>query len=110
MTSDRHQLWHTDREYEYDGAVWLPYFLDIFLTILWEIVISVYEFYMLKSNIDVFFVTSFLCSLKFLLFQRIEYPKGCLCKTNEIFLWLSFCERPYIYDIFLKKIDSFNIS
>ena len=28
---------------------------------------------MLKSNIDVFFVTSFLCSLKFLLFHRIEY-------------------------------------
>ena len=34
---------------------------------------------MLKSNIDVFFVTSFLCSLKFLLFHRIEYPKRCLC-------------------------------
>ena len=28
MTSDRHQIWHTDREYEYDGAVWLPYLLD----------------------------------------------------------------------------------
>ena len=28
-----------------------------------------------KSNIDVFFVTSFLCSLEFLLFHRIEYPK-----------------------------------
>ena len=27
---------------------------------------------MLKSNIDVFLVTSFLCSLKFLLFHRIE--------------------------------------
>ena len=35
-------------------------------------------FCMLKSNIDVFFVTSFLCSLKFLLFHRIEYPKRCL--------------------------------
>ena len=33
---------------------------------------------MLKSNIDVFFVTSFLYSLKFLLFHRIEYPKRCL--------------------------------
>ena len=33
---------------------------------------------MLKSNIDVFFVTSFLCSLKFLFFHRIEYPKRCL--------------------------------
>ena len=41
---------------------------------------------MLKSNIDVFFVTSFLCSLKFLLFHRIEYPK------SEIFLLLSFCD------------------
>ena len=38
----------------------------------------VWEFYMLKSNIDVFFVTSFLCSLEFLLFQRIEYAKRCL--------------------------------
>ena len=27
------------------------------------------EFYMLKSNIDVFFVTSFLCSLKFLFIE-----------------------------------------
>ena len=43
---------------------------------------------MLKSNIDVFFVTSFLCSLKFLFFHRIEYPK----KKKEIFLWLSFCD------------------
>ena len=25
---DHHQNWHTDRKYEYDGAVWLPYFLD----------------------------------------------------------------------------------
>ena len=33
---------------------------------------------MLKSNIDVFFVTSFLYSLKFLLSHRIEYPKRCL--------------------------------
>ena len=33
---------------------------------------------MLKSNIDVFFVTSFLCSLKFVLLDRIEYPKRCL--------------------------------
>ena len=37
------------------------------LTILWEIVISVWEFYMLKSNIYVFFVTSFLCSLQTLM-------------------------------------------
>ena len=37
---------------------------------------------MLKSNIDVFFVTSFLCSLKLLLFHRIEYPKRCLWKKK----------------------------
>ena len=42
--------------------------------------------------IDVFFVTSFLCSLKFLLFHRIEYPKRCLWKKNwnysmAQFLW-----------------------
>ena len=30
MTSDRHQIWHTNREYEYDGAVWLQYFLDLY--------------------------------------------------------------------------------
>ena len=47
---------------------------------------------MLKSNIDVFFVTSFLCSLEFLLFHRIEYPKRCLGKKIEIFLRLSFCD------------------
>ena len=47
---------------------------------------------MLKSNIDVFFVTSFLCSLKLLLFHRIEYPKRCLCKKCELFIWLSFCD------------------
>ena len=38
---------------------------------------------MLKSNIDVFFVTSFLCSLEFFLFHQIEYPKRCLGKKNK---------------------------
>ena len=42
------------------------------------------------SNIDVFFVTSFLCSLKFLLFQLIGHTKKCLQKNIENFLWLSF--------------------
>ena len=46
---------------------------------------------MLKSNIDVFFVTSFLCSLKFLLFHLIGHTKRCLEKNIERFLWLSFC-------------------
>ena len=44
-----------------------------------------------KSNIDVFFVTSFLFSLKFLLFHRIEYPKRCEMtvpsKSNVPSLW-----------------------
>ena len=62
------------------------------LTIWWELVILVEEFYMLKSNIDVFFVTSFLYSLQFLLFHRIEYPKRCLFKKIENFLCLSFCD------------------
>ena len=53
-------------------------FFRFLLTILGGLVILVWEFYMLKSNIDVFFVTSFLCSLQFLLFHRIEYPKRCL--------------------------------
>ena len=53
---------------------------------------------MLKSNIDVCFVTSFLCSLKCLLFHRIEYPKRCLWKKIEIFLWLSF-----VIWLYLKK-------
>ena len=53
-------------------------FFRFLLTILGGLVILVWEFYMLKSNIDVFFVTSFLCSLEFLLFHRIEYPKRCL--------------------------------
>ena len=44
---------------------------------------------MLKSNIDVFFVTSYLCSLKFLL--RIEYPKRYLRNKNKNVL-LSFCD------------------
>ena len=35
----------------------------------------------------IFFVTSFLCSLQFLLFHRIEYPKRCLWKK---IIWLSF--------------------
>ena len=38
------------------------------------------------------FVTSFLYSLKFLLFHRIEYPKRCLWQNNEMFLWLCFCD------------------
>ena len=54
---------------------------------------------MLKSNIDVFFVTSFLCSLEFLLFHRIEYPKRCLWKKN----W-NFSKAQFLwYDWTFKK-------
>ena len=45
------------------------------------------DFGMLKSNIDVFLVTSFLCSLKFVLFHRIEASMKQKC------IWLSFCDR-----------------
>ena len=37
---------------------------------------------MLKSNIDVYFVTSFLCSHEFLLFHRIEYSKRSMKKND----------------------------
>ena len=47
---------------------------------------------MLKSNIDVFFVTSFLCSIKFLLFQLIGHTKSCLQKNIDKILWLSLCD------------------
>ena len=38
---------------------------------------------MLKSNIDVFFVTSFSLLARVFLFHQIEYPKRCLGKKNE---------------------------
>ena len=43
-----------------------------------------------RQIFDVFFVTSFLCSLKFLLFQLIGHIKKCLQKYIEHFLWFSF--------------------
>ena len=69
----------------------------ICIEILWELVILVWEFYMLKSNNDVFFVTSFLCSLEFLLFHRIEYPKRW--KKNRNFSMAQFLW----YDCTFKK-------
>ena len=39
-----------------------------------------------------FFVTSFLCSLKFLLFHLIGHTKKCLQKNIENFLCLRFCD------------------
>ena len=62
------------------------------LTILWAILTAVLEFYMLNVKYCRIFVTSFLCSLKFLLFQLIGHTKRCLQKNIEHFLWLSFCD------------------
>ena len=69
------------------------------LTILWELLILVWEFLHVKVKYwCIFFVTSFLCSLKFLLFHRIEYPKRCITKywnfSMTQFVW---------YDCTFKK-------
>ena len=45
-----------------------------------------------RQNIDVFFVTSFLCSLKFLLFQFIGHIKRRLQTNIKNVLWLSLCD------------------
>ena len=86
------------------------------LTILWEIVTSVWELYMLKSNIDVFFVTSFLCSLQFLLFHLIGHTKRYLQKKWKFsvaqFLWYD-CTlqkpmyRPCDLDLWPMKVNYF---
>ena len=73
--------------------------LRFLLTILWEIVASVWEFYMLKSNIDIFFVTSFLCSLEFLLFHLIGHTKRCLQKN----IWKFSVAQFLWYDCTLQK-------
>ena len=61
---------------------------------------------MLKSNIDVFFMTSFLCSLEFLLLPRIEYHKRCLGKKNEIFLWAGFLRYDCTFKSKLEKVKT----
>ena len=45
-----------------------------------------------RQILTYFFVTSFFCSLKFLLFQLIGHTKRCLHKNIEKFIWLSFCD------------------
>ena len=45
-----------------------------------------------RQILTYFFVTSFLCSLKFLLFQLIGHTKRCLQKNIAHFLWLSLCD------------------
>ena len=44
-----------------------------------------------KRQILTYFLTSFLCSLKFVLFHLIGHTKKCLQTNIEKFLWLSFC-------------------
>ena len=45
-----------------------------------------------RQILTYFCVTSFLCSLKFLLFQLIGHTKRCLQKNIENFLWLRVCD------------------
>ena len=80
-------------------------FFRFLFTILWELVILVWEFYMLKSNIDVFFVTSFLCSLKFLLFYRIEYHKRCPWKKLKFFYSSVFVIWLYLQKAMYRPCD-----
>ena len=60
---------------------------------------------MLKSNIDVFFVTSFLCSLEFLFFHLIGHTKRCLQKNIDNFLWLSFCDMTTLQKPMYRPCD-----
>ena len=80
-------------------------FFRFLLTILWELVILVQEFYMLKSNIAGFCVTSFLCSLNFLLFHRIEYPKRCLWKKMKFFYGSVFAIWHYLQKARYRPCD-----
>ena len=75
--------------------------------------IAIYLHAPLKSNIDVFFVTSFLCSLPFLLFHRIDYPKRCLWKKIFygffVILWYlqKAMYRPCDLDIWPMKVQPY---
>ena len=60
---------------------------------------------MLKSNIDVFLVTSFLCSLQFLLFHRIEYPKRCLWQKLKFFYGSVFVIWLYLQKAMYRPCD-----
>ena len=71
---------------------------------------------MLKSNIDVFFVSSFLYSLKFLLFHRIEYPRSVYEKILKFFYGSVFViglclqkamYRPCDLDLHSMKVNVF---
>ena len=94
MTSDRHHVWHTDREYDsmsrtglYDCHIFQIFFDDFISNINCGIgVLHV------KRQILTYFLTSSLCSLKFLLFHLIGHTKRCLQENIENILWLSFCD------------------
>ena len=56
-------------------AIFLRFFFDDFMS---NINCGIGVLHVKRQILTYFFVTSFLCSLKFLLFHRIEYPKRCL--------------------------------
>ena len=88
------------------------------LTILWELVILVWEFYMLKSNIDVFFcdVISLLARVFILSSNRVS--KEVSMKKNWNFsmahffvIWLYFQKaryRPCDLDLWPMKVNLFS--
>ena len=69
-----------------------------------------------RQILTYFFVTSFLCSLQFLLFYRIEYPKRCIWKKKKCFygsvfvIWLYLQKamyRPCDLDHWPMKVNCF---
>ena len=56
-------------------AIFFQNFVDDFMS---NINCGIGVLHVKRQILTYFFVTSFLCSLKFLLFYRIEYPKRCL--------------------------------
>ena len=61
---------------------------------------------MLKSNIDVFVVTLFLCSLKILLFHRMEYhSRGVYEKKKKFFYGSVFVIGLYLQKAMYRPCD-----
>ena len=58
-----------------------------------------------RQILTYFFVTSFLCSLKFLLFQLIGHTQRCLQKYIEHFLWLRFCDMTVLQKAMYRPCD-----
>ena len=90
-------------------------FFRFLLTILWELVILVWEFYMLKSNIDVFFcdVISLLALVFIVLSNRSVFPKRCLWKKIVFVIWLYLQKamyHPCDLDLWPMKVNSFSVN